>query len=201
MRGRMENGEFRGVRQAEIDQANENDDGVLELDLADPIGPSFEFDLSNKTHISSTPMLRDPYEARTVAVRQSAIPGAGQGVFVTRDVAAYTVVSYFNGVRIKEKDVFMQRKKSPYLVEIGEGDDFLDVPGELSDWNRYQASSGHKINHGRKANGRYTECEHPRFGLVHCMQITKVRKQNLIPTNAFKQLYRIPDLLGSQGRR
>ena len=44
------------------------------------------------------PATRDPYEARTVEVRESRVPGAGQGLFMRRPVAPGTVVAYFAGV-------------------------------------------------------------------------------------------------------
>ena len=128
-------------------------------------------------------------------------------MFLVRDVKKNTIVSYFNGIRMKEKDVFttyhMFQPKSVYLVEvkeekkpfftakvctdlaivcpqIGEEDDFLDVLPEAADWNVYQASTGHKVNHAKVANAGYTECEHPRFGLILCLQTYEVKK-NLFP--------------------
>ena len=96
-----------------------------------------------------------------------------------RSVPNNTVVSYFNGVRIKEPSVFsFSRKKSPYLVEIGEEDDFLDVPEEFSSTERYVASTGHKVNHKKESNGRFEECLHPRFGWIHCFISNRVRKES-----------------------
>ncbi len=42
---------------------------------------------------------------------------------------------------MKEADVFAggpDKDKSVYLVEIGEEDDYLDVPGPFSKWENYQ---------------------------------------------------------------
>ena len=61
-----------------------------------------------------------------------------------------------------------------YLVEIGENDDYLDVPPQFWSWSRYQASTGHKINHSKKPNGGYTECVHPRFGRILCLVTIQV---------------------------
>ena len=66
------------------------------------------------------------------------------------------------------------RKKSPYLVEIGEEDDFLDVPEKFASTEYYVASTGHKINHKRESNGRFEECLHPRFGWIHCFISNRV---------------------------
>ena len=62
------------------------------------------------------------------------------------------------------------RKKSVYLVEIGEDDDYLDIPEDLTHWSNYQSSTGHKVNHAKEANSGYTECDHPRFGRILCLR-------------------------------
>ena len=51
----------------------------------------FTFDPSTDTELSRTPLLRDPYEERVLAVRESSVPGAGRGVFTRRPVREVTV--------------------------------------------------------------------------------------------------------------
>ena len=70
--------------------------------------------------------------------------------------------------------ILLAKKRSVYLVEIGEHDDYLDVPPQFWSWSGYQASTGHKINHSKKPNGGYTECVHPRFGRILCLVTLKV---------------------------
>ena len=67
------------------------------------------------------------------------------------------------------------RRKSPYLVEIGEDDDFLDVPARFVSTEHYVASTGHKVNHKKESNGRFEECLHPRFGWIHCFISNRVK--------------------------
>lgn len=154
--------------------------GLKELDFSKTFGPVFKSDVSTSNHLSSEPMLRDPYEVKTVTVKSSSLPKAGDGVFVTTDVDKDTVVSYFNGVRVSKNDVFSWnpfRKTSVYLVELGDengNDMFLDIPEKFSDWKKYQASSGHKVNHSKNPNAAYTECQHPRFGKILCLYTLKV---------------------------
>ncbi len=71
-------------------------------------------------------------------------------------------------------------RKSVYLVEIGDDDDFLDVPKESANWNVYAASSGHKINHAKDGNGDYSECQHPRFGRILCFFLNRVSIDSVI---------------------
>ena len=42
----------------------------------------FTFDPSTDTELSRTPLLRDPYEERVLAVRESSVPGAVRGCSV-----------------------------------------------------------------------------------------------------------------------
>lgn len=44
----------------------------------------------------SGPKVPDPFESRTVELGRSSIPNSGDGLFVTRDVPAYTLVSYYH---------------------------------------------------------------------------------------------------------
>ena len=46
------------------------------------------------------PLTRDPYEALTVAVRQSGTEGGGQGLFAARDITEGEVVAFYNGIRL-----------------------------------------------------------------------------------------------------
>ncbi len=59
----------------------------------------------------------------------------------SRAVAANTIVSYFNGIRISETDLFNAAEKSVYVVEIGEDDQYLDVPKEYASWDNYQVGN------------------------------------------------------------
>ena len=61
------------------------------------------------------PATRDPYEARTVEVRESRVPGAGQGLFMQRPVAAGTVVAYFAGVVVSAQ-VGVSLETQLYLI-------------------------------------------------------------------------------------
>ena len=47
---------------------------------------TFSYDPSTESHLTSSPLLRDPYEARQLAVRESSIQGAGRGVFTRRNI-------------------------------------------------------------------------------------------------------------------
>jgi len=129
-------------------------------------------DISTSTHLSSDPLLRDPYEAKMVDVDISTIPGAGMGVFTKRDIPANTIMGYFNGVHKHRADVF-SGDKSEYLVEGSHENEMLDIPPDFTSWDSYKASTGHLINHGTEANVEYVDCIHPRFGNILCVKTTK----------------------------
>ena len=136
-----------------------------------------------------------------VDVHKSTITKAGDGVFLTQDVAANTTVSFFNGIRISKNDVFSWnpfKKSSVYLVETTDeqgNDMFLDIPQNYVSWNKYKASSGHKVNHSKNPNVAYTECEHPIFGKILCLYTLKVKKfqkfKNSISIDLGKKLQKI----------
>ncbi len=87
-----------------------------------PAGPTFTFEQSNKTHLTSsasTLHLRDPYEIPRVIVKASSVASAGRGVFAVRDLRKDSVVCFYNGVRMSEKESVMRKadRKSPYRIE------------------------------------------------------------------------------------
>ena len=60
----------------------EGEGGVLEPLLEPRPGPALPtFQLGTYTHICDLPTLPDPYETRMVEVKQSNIPGGGEGLF------------------------------------------------------------------------------------------------------------------------
>jgi len=137
-------------------------------------------DVATKTHLSSTPYERDPYEKTLVDVKKSTIKNAGNGTFSIAPINAHTTIAYFNGIHLSKSDVFSWnpfKKNSVYLVEVeGENGEtgFLDIPSEFASWSAYQASAGHKVNHGSKnANVGYTDCVHPIFGKILCLYSMK----------------------------
>ena len=59
---------------------------------------TFTFDPSTDTHLSATPLVRDPYERKLLHVETSRIPGAGVGVFTLVPLKKYSIIGYFNGI-------------------------------------------------------------------------------------------------------
>ena len=65
-----------------------------------PESPSLKYDPSTSTTISRSPMTRDLYESRYVFVRQSAVAGAGEGLWAKCGISDGQVCALFNGVRL-----------------------------------------------------------------------------------------------------
>ena len=133
----------------------------------------YKFDPSTDVHLSSDPLIRDPYEKELLDVTESGVPGAGMGVFARRALDNNTVVGYFNGVHRDRAEVLSSEgKKSVYLVEGTWEGEMLDIPEEFTSWSSYRASAGHLINHSTDSNVDYMECRHPRFGHILCVVTT-----------------------------
>ena len=65
----------------------------LRSELSQQAQPVFSFDPSSETVLSSSPLLRDPYEDQVLAVRQSSVAGAGRGVFARADIRSAALSS------------------------------------------------------------------------------------------------------------
>ena len=70
------------------------------------------------------PTVRDPYESRTVEVRESRVPGAGEGLFAVRDVGVGESVAYFAGVRVPATET---SARSDYSILLGKKTDPFEV--------------------------------------------------------------------------
>jgi len=157
-------------REAEVSQVDMSPDHLPKLSVETP-GCSdtvFKYDQSTQTHLTSSPMIRDPMERKYLDVRTSSVPGAGMGVFARNDLPRGSIVGYFNGIHVLRSDIFNAVEKSVYLVEGVYPGEMLDIPLEFQSWSNYQASSAHLINHNKEANTEYTDCYHPRFGHILC---------------------------------
>ncbi len=67
-----------------------------------PSSPHFSLDVSGYSTISSSPLVPDPYELCRVFVRESEVPGGGQGLFAKTELPAGAVVAFYNGVRFHD---------------------------------------------------------------------------------------------------
>ena len=122
-----------------------------------------------------SPNLTDPFEKSTVYVGPSSVQGAGQGLFMRRQVRAGHLVSFFSGLvlncvlgafrsalnrRLEEKEEKHERNKNSLyfsdMVNPGRKFDIcVFVPPEYSDLDQYSATLGHKSNHRLVPNIRW----------------------------------------------
>ena len=124
-------------------------------------------DISSSTLISSDPHLTDPFEEKTVYVAQSGIEGAGEGLFLRRNVQDGDLVSLYNGVRMTEQEARLRKedRRSPYRIHGWDGE-ILNIPLGQHFTENYSASSAHKANHAKAANSEFRNLQHPRFGKI-----------------------------------
>lgn len=116
------------------------------------------------------PTVRDPYESRTVEVRESRVPGAGEGLFAVRDVGVGESVAYFAGVRVPATET---SARSDYSILLGDGETALDVPPHLRSTQEYCASLGHKVCHSFSPNAAYSHAAHPLFGRIRSISAVR----------------------------
>ena len=102
--GRFNNGILvDGVSAALADVSIEDDIAVAKWSVIGSPEPEMHV-----THFKSTeedagpqPLVRDPYESRTVEVRPSSLGGGGDGLFVKRKIIKGEVVAFYNGVSLE----------------------------------------------------------------------------------------------------
>ena len=130
----------------------------------------FTYSVSNKTCIGINPLLRDPMEEKYVYVGNSSISGAGRGVFLRQKARKGFTVAFYNGVRMAdiESKVKVEDRKSPYRIDNdwASPKEILNMPSEYRNFDIYNATLGHIVNHAVKPNVWYGMVDHPRFGKI-----------------------------------
>ncbi len=97
----MEEGRYAHVSSAECHH------GLMEAEFEmDPSSSeaTYRYDPPTSETVSSDPMLRDPYEAENVVVRESEIAGAGDGVYALRDMRQGQLVALYAGRMFGDTD-------------------------------------------------------------------------------------------------
>eukprot|EP00003_Mantamonas_plastica_P032292 TRINITY_DN8724_c0_g2_i1.p1 TRINITY_DN8724_c0_g2~~TRINITY_DN8724_c0_g2_i1.p1 ORF type:complete len:424 (+),score=142.16 TRINITY_DN8724_c0_g2_i1:65-1336(+) len=133
----------------------------------------FNADVSTATVISSHPLLVDPMEQELIIVHESNIEGLG--LFAKRAIEKNTVVAWYNGVRVPQKEVDARDwKENNNAISLDSDEIAIDVPPNEFPFATYRASSGHFANHAAPNNNcEYRICWHPRFGDIKCVYAVK----------------------------
>ena len=124
--------------------------------------------------ITTSPMLRDPYEVSMVEVRQSMVEGAEEGLFSRKNVEAGAVLAFYNGIRREKPEdsnyTWGEEENAYKIFDPTNKGGVVDIPGHFRSLTNYCASLAHKTNHSFIPNCEFGEFHHPRFGLVPCLQ-------------------------------
>ena len=112
--------------------------------------------------ISSTPLLRDPYEQQTSYIDVSSVHAeAGEGLFAKRYLPKGSLVALFNGVRKREVNGVVPQT-SDYKIGLTRLVD-LDIPDGVESAKKYCATIGHKACHSFTPNSMFEIFQHPRY--------------------------------------
>ena len=141
--------------------------------FADPKGPEiYTRDIADFDHVTSQPLLPDPYESQTVEVRPSTVPGANDGLFSKHNVSAGTILAFYNGIRREPKKTYDEPDWTICAYKIFDPTrkkGSLDIPADYVDSDKYCATLAHKTNHSFLPSAEFDVFDHPRFGLVPCI--------------------------------
>lgn len=124
--------------------------------------------------LTKWPLMRDPYEEKTVFAAPSRIHNAGEGLFAKRDLNPGELAAFYNGIRLSHEVVDGRHWNANGNCISLDKDSVIDVPEDMSSTSQYCASLGHKANHSFDPNARYAPCEHPCFGRIKCIQAIKL---------------------------
>ena len=99
----------------------------------------YTLDPASPSVFSRDPHLADPYESLFVEVKPSLIKDAGEGLFAKTDIDVGTIISFYNGVRVRSG--YDWEKPTPYKMILDEDSD-LDLPEKMTKLENYSATLG-----------------------------------------------------------
>ena len=73
-------------------------------------------DRRTQHHACNSPLIPDPYEMGTIAIKKSKLYGSGEGLFLKVDVPAGRIVAFYNGVTRNETE---QREREIVEDKVG----------------------------------------------------------------------------------
>jgi len=165
--GSFQGGELKCAQACEVLSCTKSGtDAILVPLMSNPCGPTFSFDPASPAVFSRSPFLPDPYESLFVEVNSSRIRNAGEGLFAKVDIDVGTVISFYNGVRVRSGHDW--EKPTPYKMMLDDTSD-IDLPENMTSLDNYRATLGHKVCHSFEPNCETDIFYHPRFGLVRCI--------------------------------
>jgi len=172
--GTFKEGELVSAQEAEL-TGSLMDYGCIQVPIfSEPKGGSFTREISTFDFVTSTPMLRDPYESRTVEVRPSRVPGAEDGLFSRCAVPPNTVLAFYNGIKLRGGEGDPNRltwDEDSYKIfdpsRVPDGT--VDIPKQFRSYANYCASLAHKTNHSFVPNSEFVVFDHPRYGVIPCI--------------------------------
>lgn len=113
-----------------------------------------------------------------VRVADSGLEGGGQGLFANTDIPVDTIVAFYNGIRMTPEEespwqdraysivVEWEEKKLAFPFPWVSVADHMDLPPKYHTSEGYTATLGHKMNHSFVPNCRWSNMDHPCYGLI-----------------------------------
>jgi len=166
--GTFQNCDVEQARLSEVKDCAGSVQGLVKVPLlSEPQGDWFTSQPATPACFCRNPFLVDPYERIFVQVGESRILRAGQGLFAKCDIEEGTVISFYNGVKVRPgQDT---DRPTPYRMILDETSD-LDMPDSVGEkLEVYRATLGHKACHSFRPNAETDVFYHPRFGLIRCI--------------------------------
>jgi len=170
------------------------------LRFGDLSGPTVAYSPPSHYSLGAPPTLKDPMESVTVEVKQSRIPGAASGLFLTRSVIKGEVVAFYSGfiihcessLRPLDRRVFSddaRRERNMYKMALDLPSTCIDIPPDMgNNVSMYNATLGHKVNHSFEPNSEFIIFSaHPILGTV--MAIAAM--EDMLPGQELTANYRI----------
>jgi len=184
LQGKFKNGEIVSAKAVKVVGTRCSPSELLELQF-EPTGvEGIVWEVPKKGEISNNPHVLDPFEEKSVRVTKSLTALSTEktdGVYASRDFVAGELVSYFNGLKCMDEEIFSEDMTEDEYEDAGAfyyglGNDApyswgydvnleLDIPAKFRKISDYTTTLGHKVNHKfTMTNTFFSLAKHPIYG-------------------------------------
>ena len=164
--GSFQGCDLKSAQPSEVISCAKSCDFILIHIMSKPKDLIYSFDPASPAVFCRSPHLPDPYESLFVEVKPSQIANAGEGLYAKIGIDVGTVISFYNGVRVRSGHDW--ERPTPYKMLLDETSD-IDLPENMTKLENYRATLGHKVCHSFEPNSETDVFYHPRFGLIRCI--------------------------------
>eukprot|EP00095_Tigriopus_kingsejongensis_P002319 maker-scaffold347_size200506-snap-gene-0.25 protein:Tk02319 transcript:maker-scaffold347_size200506-snap-gene-0.25-mRNA-1 annotation:"hypothetical protein BRAFLDRAFT_120570" len=188
--GKFQDSKMISTQEVTIEDFGCDENGMVTISqMSKPDGPTFYYEPPTNESFGAGPEgVPDPFEVKWVELKNSTIPGSGEGVYLKQKPLGDHYLCFYDGFIYNEEQSTIYRGKCTY--NTSKSDDYrrhckkyalgitytgatINIPPEYDQPTSFHPTTAHKINHHFLRNNTYFgDMEHPRWGIIQSVRMS-----------------------------